>query len=219
MFIVYVLHAKAFDKIYIGYTSNLVERLKSHNELGHKGWTLKFRPWEVIYKEEYQDKFAAMKREKQLKSFQGRLWIRQELLKSWTHIRRLADGGSNPPFATKENLGLILRPFFMFIVYVLHSKAFDKIYIGYTSNLVERLKSHNELGHKGWTLKFRPWEVIHKEEYQDKLPAMQREKQLKSFQGRLWIQQELLKSWTHIRWLADGGSNPPPNQGDLTILH
>ncbi|WP_325635244.1 GIY-YIG nuclease family protein, partial [Parapedobacter sp.] len=45
----------------------------------------------------------------------------------------------------------------MFTVYVLHSGKHDKIYIGFTSNLEQRLKSHNELGKKGWTIKFRPW--------------------------------------------------------------
>ena len=82
----------------------------------------------------------------------------------------------------------------MFVVYVLYSKATDKIYISYTSNLPERLKSHNELGHKGWTIKFRPWEVVHTDEFTHKSAAMQREKQLKSFQGRQWIRLELLKS-------------------------
>ena len=82
MFIVYVLYSKSSDKIYIGFTSNIIERLKSHNELGQKGWTIKFRPWDLIYQEEYAHKSEAMKREKQLKTYQGRLWIRQEILKS-----------------------------------------------------------------------------------------------------------------------------------------
>jgi len=45
----------------------------------------------------------------------------------------------------------------MFTVYVLHSPAHDKIYIGYSSNLTKRFLSHNKLGTKGWTIKFRPW--------------------------------------------------------------
>ncbi|WP_084163759.1 GIY-YIG nuclease family protein [Olivibacter sitiensis] len=32
-----------------------------------------------------------------------------------------------------------------FTVYVLYSEKHDKIYIGFTSNLPERLRSHNEL--------------------------------------------------------------------------
>ncbi len=48
----------------------------------------------------------------------------------------------------------------MFTTYVLHSKKHDKIYIGFTSDLEQRLPSHNQLATKGWTIQFRPWELI-----------------------------------------------------------
>ena len=76
MFTVYVLYSPKYDKIYIGYTSNLVQRLLSHNKLGQKGWTKNFRPWILIHSEEFTTKPEAMKREKQLKSGKGREWIR-----------------------------------------------------------------------------------------------------------------------------------------------
>ncbi|MGL2988410.1 GIY-YIG nuclease family protein [Flavobacterium sp. RSSA_27] len=41
-----------------------------------------------------------------------------------------------------------------FVVYILYSKKFNKNYIGFTSNLIERFKSHNVLGTKGYTIKF-----------------------------------------------------------------
>ncbi len=72
----------------------------------------------------------------------------------------------------------------MYKVYILYSIKFNKIYIGCTSNLEQRLLSHNELGKKGWTIKFRPWALIHQEEYQTKEEALLREKKLKSGQGR-----------------------------------
>ncbi len=75
MFTVYVLYSKDYDKIYIGYTSDLEQRLLSHNELGKKGWTIKFRPWQLIYKETIQLKSDAMKREKELKTAAGRNFI------------------------------------------------------------------------------------------------------------------------------------------------
>ena len=75
MFIVYVLHSSKFNKIYIGFTSDLEKRLKSHNYVATKGWTIKFRPWKLIYKEEYKLKNDAIKREKQLKSAKGREFI------------------------------------------------------------------------------------------------------------------------------------------------
>jgi putative endonuclease len=75
----------------------------------------------------------------------------------------------------------------MFTVYVLHSKSYEKIYIGFTSDLEQRLLSHNELGKKGWTIKFRPWQIIHTEVFQLKSDAMKREKELKTATGRNFI--------------------------------
>jgi len=75
----------------------------------------------------------------------------------------------------------------MFTVYVLYSKDYNKIYIGFTSDLVQRFLSHNELGKKGWTIKFRPWQLIHTEEFQLKSDAIKREKELKTATGRNYI--------------------------------
>ena len=75
MFTVYVLYSKDYNKIYIGFTSDLKQRLISHNELGKKGWTIQFRPWELIYTEEFQLKSDVMKREKELKTATGRNFI------------------------------------------------------------------------------------------------------------------------------------------------
>ena len=75
MFTVYVLYSKGYNKIYVGFTSDLEQRLLSHNKLGTKGWTIKFRPWQLIYKEEYHEKSEAMLREKQLKTATGRSFI------------------------------------------------------------------------------------------------------------------------------------------------
>ena len=83
--------------------------------------------------------------------------------------------------------------FDMFTVYVLYSEDFDKIHIGYTSNLEQRFLSHNKLSKKGWTMHFRPWEIIHTEEFETKQEALKREKQLKTSRGRNWIRQELIK--------------------------
>ena len=87
MFTVYVLHSVNYDKIYIGFTSDLQQRLKSHNELGIKGWTIKFRPWILAYTEEYLLKPEAMKREKELKTATGRRFL-------WERIK---SQGSYPP--------------------------------------------------------------------------------------------------------------------------
>ncbi|MBL7138035.1 MAG: GIY-YIG nuclease family protein, partial [Bacteroidales bacterium] len=76
----YVLHSEKHDKIYIGYTSDLEKRLLSHNFLGTKGWTKNFRPWKLLYSEEFHTKSKAMQREKELKSYRGREFIRKMIL-------------------------------------------------------------------------------------------------------------------------------------------
>ena len=80
----------------------------------------------------------------------------------------------------------------MYSVYILYFRSFEKIYVGMSSNLEQRLLSHNELGKKGWTIKFRPWELIHKEIFSDKQEALLREKALKGAKGRTWIWDELV---------------------------
>ena len=80
----------------------------------------------------------------------------------------------------------------IYTVYILYSNKYDKIYIGYTSNLIARFHSHNSLSKKGYTKKYRPWQVIHVETYSVKRAAMDREKYLKSGVGRQWIHKELL---------------------------
>lgn len=79
LYTVYVLYSEKHDKIYIGYSSNLIIRFHSHNQYGTKDWTKNFRPWVVVYCEYFEDKGIAMKREKQLKSATARHLIRIKL--------------------------------------------------------------------------------------------------------------------------------------------
>ncbi|MAD52381.1 MAG: endonuclease [Candidatus Marinimicrobia bacterium] len=75
MYIVYALYSPKYNKIYIGFSSDLDERMISHNVKGTKGWTIKYRPWKLVYTETYKTKKEAMKREQQLKSAKGREFI------------------------------------------------------------------------------------------------------------------------------------------------
>jgi len=58
----------------------------------------------------------------------------------------------------------------MFVVYILFSARFNKIYIGQTGSLISRFHSHNSLAKKG---------------------ALKREKELKSGKGRAWVRESL----------------------------
>ena len=80
-FVVYILFSEDYGKTYVGFTSNLIERYKSHNYLSKKGYTIKFRPWQVIYVEFFTTKFEALKKEKLLKSGKGREFIKEIISK------------------------------------------------------------------------------------------------------------------------------------------
>jgi len=83
MFYVYVLYSEEFNKIYIGFTSDVDNRLIAHNHSSNKGWTKDFKPWKLVFSECLETKQEAMIREKQLKSQKGREYIRTEILKDF----------------------------------------------------------------------------------------------------------------------------------------
>lgn len=78
MYWVYAVYNQKHDKFYIGQTEDIDTRLKLHNSGNFRGsYTSRFDgEWSVIYKEEVVDRAAALKREKQLKSYQGRQFIK-----------------------------------------------------------------------------------------------------------------------------------------------
>ena len=80
-----------------------------------------------------------------------------------------------------------------YYTYVIYSKTYNKIYIGYTSDLNNRIEGHNSQNNKGWTRSFQPWEIVHFEEFITKSEAMIREKELKSYKGREFIRNQILK--------------------------
>jgi len=78
MYNIYAIYNKSCKKVYIGQTKNLVERLKMHNEKTFKNcYTSRFDGrWELIYQEEVPTCQEALRREKQLKSYRGREYIK-----------------------------------------------------------------------------------------------------------------------------------------------
>ena len=76
MYYVYALYSEKYDKIYIGYTSDLDQRLLSHNHEKNRGYTGRYRPWRLLYSEAIAGKSAALVREKELKSYRGREYLR-----------------------------------------------------------------------------------------------------------------------------------------------
>ena len=79
-FFTYVIYNEKKDKIYIGQTKNLEERLKRHNGIlknKRNSFTSKNSGvWNLVYKEEFNTRREAMGREKELKSAIGRKFIK-----------------------------------------------------------------------------------------------------------------------------------------------
>ena len=82
-----------------------------------------------------------------------------------------------------------------FHVYILYSAKIRKTYVGLSSNLDARIKSHN-VSNKGWTVRGRPWIIVHSEAFGSKVLAIAREKELKSGKGRTFIKDFVLKNLT-----------------------
>jgi putative endonuclease len=76
----------------------------------------------------------------------------------------------------------------MYYVYVLWSEGLRKRYIGSTENLAVRLEQHNN-GLGIYTKRGIPWTIIHTEEFWSRVEAERRERNLKSGQGRAWLDQ------------------------------
>jgi putative endonuclease len=78
MFYVYGIYNKKHDKIYIGQTENLEQRIILHNNREFKNsYTSRFDgEWILVYKEELASRREVLVREKQLKSYRGREFIK-----------------------------------------------------------------------------------------------------------------------------------------------
>ncbi len=68
MYYFYVLTSLKTKKLYFGFSTNLQERLKSHNQ-GKNISTKKYLPWRLVYYEAYASKLEAQKRELQIKKY------------------------------------------------------------------------------------------------------------------------------------------------------
>ena len=71
VYFTYILYSAAIDKYYIGHTEAIDRRISEHNlrkNLGASDWVLK-------YKEEFQTRSDAMKRELEIKKKKRRTYI------------------------------------------------------------------------------------------------------------------------------------------------
>ncbi len=80
MYFTYVLLSLKDQQFYTGYTSDLRKRIGEHNK-GETKSTMNRRPLILIYFEGCMDKRDAMRREKYLKSGNGKIYLKNRLRK------------------------------------------------------------------------------------------------------------------------------------------
>ncbi len=78
MYYTYVLHSEKDGKFYTGYTKDLKQRFEQHSK-GMVESTKDRRPLKLIYYEACLDRDDAVRRELVLKSFHGKMFIRNRL--------------------------------------------------------------------------------------------------------------------------------------------
>ncbi|MEK6571242.1 MAG: GIY-YIG nuclease family protein [Bacteroidota bacterium] len=75
-YFVYILRSLGYPRTYVGQTDDMSSRVELHNS-GKVRSTRAYRPWEIIYCEEFGTRADAMKREKWLKTRMGRKFIKE----------------------------------------------------------------------------------------------------------------------------------------------
>ncbi|HBM45465.1 MAG: GIY-YIG nuclease superfamily protein [Parcubacteria group bacterium GW2011_GWF2_38_76] len=78
MFYIYLLRNKESGHLYFGYTTNLKKRLGEHNQ-GLNLSTKRYLPWKLIYYEACLNEKDAKRRERYLKTTQGRRMLKLRL--------------------------------------------------------------------------------------------------------------------------------------------
>ena len=73
-YFVYILKSKKSNNYYIGSSQNPEIRLTYHNSI-EKGFTSRYRPWEIVYKKEFDLKESAKAAEQKIKKWKSKLMI------------------------------------------------------------------------------------------------------------------------------------------------
>jgi putative endonuclease len=76
-YIVYAIKSSLKERIYVGFTGNLENRLNEHNK-GKTKSTKGYRPWKLIYQEIVETREEARRREKYLKSGCGKEFLKHK---------------------------------------------------------------------------------------------------------------------------------------------
>ncbi len=78
MYYVYILRSLTRNYIYVGLTNDLARRVKQHQE-GKSSTTRSYKPFELMFTQQFETRIEARNKEKYLKSGAGKEWIKAQL--------------------------------------------------------------------------------------------------------------------------------------------
>ena len=73
-YFLYILSSQSAKKYYIGSSAQPEIRVQFHNTL-EKGFTARYRPWKLIFTEEFGSKALSQQAERKIKSWKSRIMI------------------------------------------------------------------------------------------------------------------------------------------------
>ena len=83
MYYTYILYSEKIDKYYIGYTSNLENRLEFHNSEKNKIWSKRGQPWEIVFSHKFETSTEAISLERLIKKQKSRSFIAKLIKCGW----------------------------------------------------------------------------------------------------------------------------------------
>ncbi len=82
----YILYSSRLDRYYVGISHDPEERLKYHNSFP-RGWTVRGRPWELVFVKEFADRSEAHYWERLIKKQKNRRVIEQIIFGEFKFIK------------------------------------------------------------------------------------------------------------------------------------
>lgn len=79
MYYVYIIKSKIDDRLYVGFSTDLQKRIKSHNS-GKSIHTAKYKPWFLVFYSAFKNIKTAKQFEEYLKSHSGKAFINKRLV-------------------------------------------------------------------------------------------------------------------------------------------
>ena len=79
LYYIYVIRSKNRNYIYVGLTNNLNRRVSQHQN-GKEKTTAPYRPFKILFAEQFLSRIDARNREKYLKSGSGKEWIKSHFI-------------------------------------------------------------------------------------------------------------------------------------------